>query len=117
MSLHNKVLLYKTMIRPILLYASPAWAAVRKAHRKKLQVFQNKALRRITNAPWFVRNNILHRDLGIDTIDTAILSASHNYFTSIENSEHDNIKNLIAYDQTIDQPHKRPRTIHHDPTW
>ena len=117
MTLKNKITLYKTMIRPVLLYASPAWAAVHKHHRKKLQVFQNKALRRMTDAPWFVRNLILHRDLGIDTIDTAILSALHNYNTQLQNSIYDNIRQIGDYDPIVEQKHKRPRTIHHDPDW
>ena len=117
MSLNNKVTLYKSMIKPILLYASPVWAAVRKTQRKKLQVFQNKALRRITNAPWYVRNTIIHRDLGIESIDSAILSASHKYFNTLEQTEHDNLKQIINYDHFVDQKYKRPRTIHHDPSW
>lgn len=117
LSLHNKVILYKSMIKPILLYASPAWAAVRKTTRHKLQIFQNKALRRMTDAPRYVRNKILHRDLKIDTIDSAILTASHNHNRAIENSNFPNLKEFINYDQTVDQKYKRPRTIHHDPTW
>lgn len=117
MSLNNKLLLYKSMIRPILLYASPAWAAVRRTTRNKLQIFQNKSLRRLTDAIRYVRNDTLHRDLKIDTIDTAILTASHNYNRAIENSDFPNLKEIINYDQTVNQKYKRPRTIHHDPTW
>lgn len=117
MSLNNKLLLYKSMIRPILLYASPAWAAVRRTTRNKLQIFQNKSLRRLTDAIRYVRNDTLHRDLKIDTIDTAILTASHNYNRAIENSNFPNLKEIINYDQTVNQKYKRPRTIHHDPTW
>ena len=105
------------MIKPILLYASPAWTAVRKTHRSKLQIFQNKTLRRITNAPWYVRNKIIHRDLNIESIDSAILSASHNYKTSIEKSDHDNLKDIISYDHIVEQKYKRPCTVHHDPSW
>lgn len=57
---------------------------------------------------------ILHRDLGIDA---AILTVYYKYLTSMENSKHDNIKNNIAYNQTIDLPYKCPPTIHHNPTW
>jgi hypothetical protein len=33
-----------------------------------LQRYQSKMLRLITQAPWYVTNQILHRDLGITTV-------------------------------------------------
>ncbi|GFW35133.1 RNA-directed DNA polymerase from mobile element jockey [Trichonephila clavipes] len=66
--IRHKVLLYKLFLRPILLYASPIWASAAVTHLKRLHAFQNKHLRKITNAPWFVRNEILHKDLKIDPI-------------------------------------------------
>ncbi|KAG8193967.1 hypothetical protein JTE90_013662 [Oedothorax gibbosus] len=116
MSLRNKVLLYKSMIKPVLMYASPVWATAKKCHRKKIQTFQNKTLENITNAPWYVRNTIIHKDLEIDPIDSAILSASHKYFEAMGASEH-NIAQIIKYDQFVEQVLKRPRMIHHDPLW
>lgn len=113
----TKRLIYLTMIKPILLYACPAWATTKRTNRKKLQTLQNKCLRRMTGAPWFVRNQALHRDLEIDTIDTAILAAAHNHFQAVENSEYNHIAELSNYDPTADQPFKRPRSIHHNAMW
>jgi hypothetical protein len=33
-----------------------------------IQRYQNKMLKRIVNAPWYVGNSDLHRDLGIETV-------------------------------------------------
>ncbi|GBM10645.1 hypothetical protein AVEN_152294-1 [Araneus ventricosus] len=45
LSLINKLLLYKTLIRPIMSYASPVCGAVAKTHINKLETCQNKIAR------------------------------------------------------------------------
>ncbi|GFV97496.1 RNA-directed DNA polymerase from mobile element jockey [Trichonephila clavipes] len=65
LALRQKVLLYKAILRPIMLYASPIWAAAEITHLKRLHTFQNIQLRRAANAPWFVRNEVLHKDLNV----------------------------------------------------
>jgi hypothetical protein len=37
-----------------------------------IQRFQNKVLRDIVNAPWYVRNVELHRDLNMEMVTAAI---------------------------------------------
>ncbi|GFV06858.1 RNA-directed DNA polymerase from mobile element jockey [Trichonephila clavipes] len=51
LSLENKVILYKQVLRPIITYASPVWGAAAATHMKKIQIIQNKILRLMTNAP------------------------------------------------------------------
>ncbi|GFW23207.1 RNA-directed DNA polymerase from mobile element jockey [Trichonephila clavipes] len=65
LALRQKVLLYKAILRPIMLYASSIWAAVTVTHLKRLHTFQNIQLLRAANAPWFVRNEVLHKDLNV----------------------------------------------------
>ncbi|KAF7283531.1 hypothetical protein GWI33_000363 [Rhynchophorus ferrugineus] len=51
------------LIRSVLLYGSNVYFKfVTPNQVKRLQVFQNKLLRRILNTPWFVRNNQIHRE-------------------------------------------------------
>ncbi|EFA11665.1 hypothetical protein TcasGA2_TC008529 [Tribolium castaneum] len=51
-------------------YVSVAWAfAPCKTRMQKLQTFQNKFLRQAFNAPWFVRNNQLHREVKMPTME------------------------------------------------
>ncbi|GBO46472.1 RNA-directed DNA polymerase from mobile element jockey [Araneus ventricosus] len=61
--LKNKVLLFKQILRPILTYASEIWGLAVKTHLKKVQIMQNKILRIMTNAPWYIRNDVIHKDL------------------------------------------------------
>ena len=56
LSLKNKVLLYTSMIRPIMTYAAPVWGYARPKLIERLQVVQNRILRETVDAPWFIRN-------------------------------------------------------------
>ena len=56
LKLHLKVLLYKSFIRPILTYASPIWFPFGTYSIRRLTVFQNKDMRRMTKAHQFQRN-------------------------------------------------------------
>ncbi|ENN82192.1 hypothetical protein YQE_01432, partial [Dendroctonus ponderosae] len=72
MTLYNKLLIYKQVIKPTWLYGIQLWGCTKSTHIKKIQTVQNKVLREIANAPWFVRNNDLLRDLRILTVEQAI---------------------------------------------
>ncbi|GFX48493.1 RNA-directed DNA polymerase from mobile element jockey [Trichonephila clavipes] len=85
LSLRNKVLLYKQVLRPLLTYATPVWGAAAPTTIKKVQTMQNKILRIMTNAPWYIRNSVLHHDLKIDPIGDYITKRSRNVFRTIEN--------------------------------
>ncbi|GBP63919.1 RNA-directed DNA polymerase from mobile element jockey [Eumeta japonica] len=63
MSLRNKCTLYKVCIRPVMTYAAPVFAHANPKALYQLQVLQNNFCRRASGAPWYVRNDILHRDL------------------------------------------------------
>ncbi|GJQ86488.1 hypothetical protein Trydic_g10390 [Trypoxylus dichotomus] len=64
----RKIRIYKTVLRLIVKYALAAWAAAATTHINKFQTFQNRILRVVLNAPWFVRNITLHEDAGVDFI-------------------------------------------------
>ncbi|CAB0001797.1 unnamed protein product, partial [Nesidiocoris tenuis] len=38
-------------------------------NRQIIQRFQNSVLRCITDAPWYFRNDALHRELNVDSVD------------------------------------------------
>lgn len=62
-------LLYMSLIRPILTYACPVWFGASNTNKRRLQSFQNKVLRMALNAPWFVRNRQIHRELGLPPLE------------------------------------------------
>lgn len=84
LSLDNKVLLYKVIIRPIWTYGIQLWGSTSASNRELLQRTQAKILRGITNAPWYIRNSNIHVDLGIKTIKETIKEFSSKYYSKLE---------------------------------
>jgi hypothetical protein len=60
LSLENKTLIYKCILKPIWTYGIQLWGCVKPSKTKIIQRLQSKVLRTITNAPWYVSNYTLH---------------------------------------------------------
>jgi hypothetical protein len=73
----NKLLLYKTILRPMWTYGIPLWGTASQSNIEILQRFQNKALRTIVNAPWYLPNSALHADLLIPTVREEVTKHSN----------------------------------------
>jgi len=65
LSTQNKLLLYKTVLRPIWTYGLELWGSAKASNIKKIQSVQSQILRAIVNAPWYISNDTLHNDLNI----------------------------------------------------
>ncbi|GFU30577.1 probable RNA-directed DNA polymerase from transposon BS [Trichonephila clavipes] len=103
-----------SLLGPRLFNASPIWASAAVTHLKKLHVFQNKHLRKITNAPWFVRSEILHKDLKIYPILDFIQNQSKKFFDRLPQTPNQSIRVIPAYDNSVPSSAKRPRAaLHH----
>ncbi|GFY13582.1 RNA-directed DNA polymerase from mobile element jockey [Trichonephila clavipes] len=113
LSLKNKVILYKQILRPTITYGSPIWGAAAPNHTKRIQIIQNKILRIITNAPWYVRNSVIHHDLHMEPIDNYITRTSRNVFTSIQN--HDNP--VIKAQTLFTYPHSKLNFAYKTTKW
>jgi hypothetical protein len=79
LSLENKLLIYKTSLKPIWTYGIPLWGTASNSNIEILQIFQNKVLRSIVNAPRYVPNTILQTDLQIPTVKAEITNFSTKY--------------------------------------
>lgn len=79
-SIQNKLLLYKSKIRPIITYASPVWAT---GNTKRLETFQNASLRRFTKSPWFVRNNIINSDTNIPPLKKHMIELAKSFYSNL----------------------------------
>ena len=79
LSLENKLLIYKTILKPIWTYGSPLWGTGGNFNIEILRRFQNKVLRSIANAPRYVPNTIPHTDLQIRTVKAEITNLSTKY--------------------------------------
>ena len=72
LSIENKLLLYQQVLKPVWTYGIQLWGCTKKSNLKMIQTFQNKVLRGIVNAPWYIRNDDLHRDVYMQTVQKEI---------------------------------------------
>jgi hypothetical protein len=63
----NKLLICKAILKPISIYAIQLWGTASTSNIEILECFQSKALRMIVDAPWYVPNTVIRRDLQIPT--------------------------------------------------
>jgi hypothetical protein len=104
LSISNKVLIYKAILKPIWTYGIQLWGTASNSNIEILERFQSKALRMIVNAPWYVPNTVIRKDLRIPSVKEEISRYSSHYDARLR--EHPN--ELIA---ALTEPpiHKRLR--------
>jgi len=83
LSLENKMLMYKTILRPVWTYGIELWGGTNKSNIATMQRCQSKLLRTITNAPWYVSNHTLHTDLHIPYVRTVIHDRTNKHRTTL----------------------------------
>ncbi|GBN34409.1 hypothetical protein AVEN_124598-1 [Araneus ventricosus] len=103
--------LYKSLIRPVMSYASPVWGAAAKSHIKKLESAQNIIARQIINSPWFIRNKYITKDIKLKTIKEHLKKLTISFFNKIENSNSPAIQEITTYDPSHSRKKRRPRTL------
>lgn len=79
LSLENKLLVYKVILKPIWTYGIQLWGTASNSNIEILQRYQSKTLRSIVTAPWYVRNDVIHHDLNISTVKEEISKFSKKY--------------------------------------
>jgi hypothetical protein len=72
LSVDNKLLLYKSIITPIWTYSIEIWGCASKSNIAVIKRCQSKILRAIVVVPWYVTNDMIHKDLGISTVQEII---------------------------------------------
>lgn len=95
LSLDCKVLLYKAILIPIWTYGIQLWGSTSASNIDIVQRTQAKILRSITNAPWYIRNSNIHRDLGIKTVKETIKSCSLKYQLKLESHPNELARELL----------------------
>jgi hypothetical protein len=84
LSMNNKLLLYKCIIKPIWTYGIQLWGCAKPSHTKIIQRIQSKILRTVADAPWYVSNLSLHNDLQIPFVSDEIRRFSRLYSTRLD---------------------------------
>jgi hypothetical protein len=77
--MHNKIILYKQVIRPVWSYGIQLWGCASDSNIQVIQRYQNKVLKCIVNAPWYVRNSDLHHDLRIEMVTDVIAKFANSH--------------------------------------
>jgi hypothetical protein len=75
----NKLLIYKTILKPIWTYGIPLWGTASNSNIEILQRYQNKVLRATVNAPRYISNEVLQTDLKVPTVREEITKFKVNY--------------------------------------
>ena len=111
LSIENKLIIYKTIILPLLGYCCVIWGAASNTNIKKVQTVQNKFLRKAINAPWYVSNATNHKDLNIIYINEYINNFVNRYKNRLSN--HENL--LISEMNQTTIPRRLSRRVLLDP--
>jgi hypothetical protein len=91
----NKLLIYKTILKPIRTYRIQLWGMASTSNIEILEHFQSKALSMIVDAPWYVLNTVIWRDLQIPTVKEEIRRYSSQHSARLSAHPNDLIVNLI----------------------
>ena len=96
----NKITLYKAVVKPVWTYGIQLWGTASNSNIEILQRFQSKTLRSLLNAPWYVTNETIHRDLKIPTVKDEIYKSRSRYNTRVNNHHNPLVTQLL---DTTDQ--------------
>lgn len=102
LALENKVLIYKSILKPVWLYGIQLWGAAAKSNINIIERYQAKVLRSMVDAPWFVPNEVIRCDLSVPLVREEI----KNVFTRYKNRLHEH-SNPLALELTIQPPPSR----------
>ncbi|GFS89342.1 RNA-directed DNA polymerase from mobile element jockey [Trichonephila clavipes] len=115
LSLKNRMLIYTSIIRSVLLYACPVWGHAARGNINILEQSQNVIIRQLTNSPWFVRNADLRFALRLKTIKATIRKIAEKFFNNLESIDNRTLRKIEIY--THDPQFNRPRNILLPPHW
>jgi hypothetical protein len=76
LSLQNKLLVYKAILKPIWTYGVQLWGSASNPNIETLERFQSKVLRIITDAPRCVANAVIKRNLKVLSVREAVRTYS-----------------------------------------
>jgi len=95
LSLENKLLMNKTVLKPVWTYGIELWECATKSNIAVIQRYQSKLLRSITNAPWYVSNQTLHSDLHIPHVRTVFRERTATHRTALDSHPNPLVEPLV----------------------
>ncbi|KAL7293744.1 hypothetical protein TKK_0012811 [Trichogramma kaykai] len=107
LSLENKLRLYLSLLKPVWAYGIQMWGMASKTNIDIIERFQNKTLRSLVDAPWYMPNNLILKDLKISSVQEEIKASYRRYDKRL--SEHPN--NLARALPTINKKRTRLKRL------
>jgi hypothetical protein len=104
LSINNKLLAYKVILKPIWTYRIQLWGSASISNIEILERFQGKVLRMITDAPWYVPNMVLRQNLQITSVKEEI----HRFSTQYRDHPYTHPNNLTVHHK-VPSDHRRLR--------
>lgn len=98
LSLENKMLIFKCILKPVWTYGIELWGSASHSNIEILQRFQNKALKVFSCSPWFIKNSEVHEYLQITTIKQDVENSCKTYKQRLQ--RHKNQLATILLDST-----------------
>jgi hypothetical protein len=92
----NTILIYKAILSPIWTYGIKVWDTASISDIEILERFQYKVLSTIVDAPWYVPNTVIGRDLQTPTVTEDIRHYSSQYSALLSVHTNDVVVNLMA---------------------
>jgi hypothetical protein len=102
LSTSNKLLIYKTLLKPIWNYGIQLWGTASTSNIEILERFESKALRMIVDAPWYVLNTVIRRDLQTPTAKEEIRCNNSRYRAHFSAHPNGLVANLMELPETGD---------------
>lgn len=96
LSLESKLLVYKSIIKPIWTYGIQLWGSASDSNIEIIERFQSKVLRLIVDAPWYVPNEVIRRDLKVKTVKEEIRNYCVNYRQRLKDHPNKLTKHLFT---------------------
>jgi hypothetical protein len=94
LSTRNKLLICKTLLKPIWTYGLQLWGTASTSNRDILEYLQSKPLRKVVDVPWYVPNTVIRRDPQTLTVKEEIRRYSSEYSARLSAHPNDLIVNL-----------------------
>jgi hypothetical protein len=95
LSTNNKLLVYRAILKPIWTYGIQLWGTTSNSNIEILERFQSKVMWLIVDAPWYVSNSVIRKDLQIPTVKEEINRFSSLYAVRLRVHTNELIATLI----------------------
>lgn len=101
LSTENKILIYKSILKPVWTYGLELWGTAAHSNIEIIQRFQSKILRTILGVPWFITNEAIHQDAGLTYVKDDIKSCAKRHTEKLK--VHSNVfaKSLVNKPHTV----------------